>query len=359
MNTTLELSELNYQIGQLFMAGIPGTNLDESTEFLIRDYNLGGIILFSRNIHDPVQLAKLCHEIQSASMKYHGNSLFLAVDQEGGRVARLRKPFTVFPGNEAIGKDETPVESAKEFGTVTAKEMRIVGLNMNLAPVVDVKRGRPEKHLKGRMFGEDHETVSLLGKTVVNALQKNMVMSVAKHFPGLGSTDIDPHLNLPRIDLDMKEINEVNIPPFMAAMKEGVSAILTSHATYPALDPNAPATMSSQVLNGFLRESLGFQGLIITDDLEMGAIAKKWGVSKGALASFEAGADILLICANQKNVMDSLALIRGKILSEEIPRERLTQSLTRIMKAKSRFIQTKEKISLLEVKKYFKMGIRN
>ena len=354
MNTLLDLSELNQNLGQLFMAGMPGTCLDEDTELLIRDYNLGGIILFSRNIEDPMQLARLCRDIQKAAVKYHCDPLFLAVDQEGGRVARLRKPFTVFPGNEAIGMDERPVSKAIEFGTTTAREMKMVGLNMNLAPVVDVRRGKPEKHLRGRMFSDDHGTVALLGGTVVKALQKNGVMAVAKHFPGLGRASIDPHLNLPRIDLDIREIDEVNIPPFKAAINMGVSTIMTSHAAYPALDPKQPATLSPVILNGLLRERLGFDGLIMTDDLEMGAIAKRWGVSKGALASFQAGADILLICEHQKNIIDSIALIREKILREELSNERLSKSLARIMKAKSKFIKRKEKISLKNVEKYFR-----
>ncbi len=357
MNTLLDLSELNQKLGQLFIAGMPSKRLDEGTEILIRDYNLGGIILFSRNIEDPVQLARLCRDIQKTAVKYHCDPLFLAVDQEGGRVARLRKPFTVFPGNEAIGMDERPVSKAIEFGTVTAMEMKMVGLNVNLAPVVDVCRGKPGKHLRGRIFSDDHETVALLGGTVVKALQKNGVMAVAKHFPGLGLASIDPHLNLPRIDLDIREIDEVNIPPFKTAINVGVSAVMTSHAIYPALDPKLPATLSPAILNGILRERLGFDGLIMTDDLEMGAIAKRWGVSKGALASFKAGADILLICEDQKNVLDSFALIREKILREEIPNERLSQSLARIMKAKSKFIKPKEKILLKHVEKYFRLRV--
>jgi len=353
LNPLLDLSELNQRLGQLFMAGIPGTRLDESTELLIRDYNLGGIIFFSRNIDNPVQLARLCRDIQKAAFRYHGNPLFLAVDQEGGRVARLKKPFTVFPGNEAIGIDKESVSKAMEFGKVTAREMKIVGLNMNLAPVVDVRKGKPEKHLMGRIFSEDHEMVALLGGIVVKALQENGVMAVAKHFPGLGQTGIDPHFNLPRIELDTREINEVNIPPFKAAINSGVSAIMTSHAIYPSLDSEQPATLSQIILNGLLREKLSFDGLIMTDDLEMGAIAKRWGVPEGALASFRAGADILLICEDQKNVLDSIALIREKILREDISKDRLSKSLARIMAVKSKFIKKKEKILLKNVKEYF------
>jgi beta-N-acetylhexosaminidase len=353
LNTILDLSELNQRLGQLFITGMPGTSLDEGTELLIREYNLGGIILFSRNINDPMQLARLCHDIQNAAVRYQCGPLFIAIDQEGGRVARLRKPFTVFPGNEAMGTDERPVRKAVEFGTVTAREMKMVGLNMDLAPVVDVRKGRPERHLRGRLFSEDPKTVALLGGKVVKALQENGIMAVAKHFPGLGRASTDPHLNLPVIDMDMREINEVNIPPFKAAIDMGVSAVMTSHALYIALDPENPATLSSVIINGLLRERLGFHGLIMTDDLEMGAIAKGCGVPEGALASFQAGADILLICEGQKHFPESLALIREKILRGELSNERLSQSLQRIKKVKSRFIKPKQKIMFRKVERYF------
>jgi beta-N-acetylhexosaminidase len=339
------------------MAGMPGPHLDEKTEVLIRDYNIGGIILFSRNIEDPIQVARLCHDIQDASIKYHGVPVFLAVDQEGGRVARLREPFTQFPGNAAIGKDDLPVEKAIEFALTTAKEMRLVGLNMDFAPVVDVRRGEPEKHLKGRIFGEDPEKTALLGRTVVKTLQKNGVMAVAKHFPGLGRADLDPHLDLPRIELNKKDMEEVNLPPFRAVIDENVTGIMTSHAIYPALDPDLPGTLSPKILIRLLREEMGYKGLIITDDLEMGAIARQWGVAEGALAALEAGADILLICENQNNLLKSMNLIRTKLLKDEIPFQRLIDSHKRVVKARSKFLGRNEEIILEKVKEYFKLRI--
>ena len=353
MNTTLDLSELNSKIGQLFMVGIPGHDLDKETEALIRDYNLGGVILFARNIQDPIQLAGLCQQLQDKAMEYDNLPLLLAVDQEGGRVARLREPFTVFPGNKAIGMDERPVERAEEFGAVTGKEMKMVGLNMNLAPVVDVQRGELEKHLESRSFGEDPEKVALLGKTVVKALQDNGVMAVAKHFPGLGRATLDPHLHLPRIDVDRHEIEQVNLPPFKAAIEAGVSGIMTSHAIYPALDPERPATLSPLVLTDLLREKMGFEGLVITDDLEMGAIANHWQVAEGAVKAFEAGSDILLICKEQKNVLESIHLIRSKLLQGDITFKRLAQSVDRIKKARSALHAHLERISFAGIKQYF------
>jgi beta-N-acetylhexosaminidase len=353
LSATLDLSELNLRVGQLFMVGMPGPQLDEDTEALIRDYNPGGVVLFSRNIEDPLQLTNLCLDLQDAAMESHGLPLILAIDQEGGRVARLKEPFTQFPGNTAMGQDARPLEKAVDFGRITAKEMRLVGLNMDFAPVLDVQMGKPEKYLKGRTFGEDVKMVSRLGRTVVSSLQEHGVLAVAKHFPGLGHSRVDPHFELPRIESNMKEIEEVNLPPFQAVIHEGVSGIMTSHAVYPALDAKQPATFSPVILTQLLRERMDFNGLIITDDLEMGAIARHWGVAEGAAAAFEAGADILLICKDQRNVLEGLELLRRRLLRDEIPFQRLVQSSNRIMKVRSDLLERKEWILPANVKKYF------
>jgi len=341
-------------IGQLFMVGMPGPHLDEATDHLIREGHVGGIILFSRNIEDPLQLAALCRDLQAAASESQDPPLFLAVDQEGGRVARLKEPFRSFPGNAAVGMDEEPVKKAIEFATVTSREMGMVGLNMNLAPVVDVQRGEIEKHLAGRSFGEDPEVVAFLGRTVVKHLQKNGIMAVAKHFPGLGRADVDPHFHLPKINIGLEELERVNFPPFAAAIEEGVCGIMTSHAIYPALDPEKPATLSPMVLTKVLRERMGFRGLTITDDLEMGAIAEDWSVAEGALTSFQAGADILLICKDQSHVRESLDLMRQSLSKGTVSRERLAQSLERIRRIKASFLGHRQDISLAGVREYFK-----
>jgi beta-N-acetylhexosaminidase len=335
------------------MIGMPGPHLDKETDILIRESHIGGIILFSRNIENPLQFASLCRDLQAAASKGQDRPLFLAVDQEGGRVSRLREPFTSFPGNAAIAMDEEPVKKVIEFATVTAREMKLVGLNMNLAPVVDVQRGELEKHLAGRSFGEDPEIVSFLGKTVVKHLQQNGIMAVAKHFPGLGRAEVDPHVHLPKINIDLEELEKINFPPFAAAIQEGVCGVMTSHALYPALDPERPATLSPAVLTEVLRERMDFKGLTITDDLEMGAIAAEWSVPDGALESFHAGADILLICEDQGHVRESLDALRQATSKGTISSERLAQSLERIRETKARFLGLRQKISLAEVREYF------
>ena len=337
------------------MVGMPGPQLDEDTRVLIRDYNVGGVVLFSRNIEGPMQLTNLCQDLQDAAMEFHDLPLILAIDQEGGRVARLKEPFTQFPGNTAMGQDAKPLEKAIEFGRITARELTLVGLNMDFAPVLDVQRGEPEKHLRGRTFGGDVKMVSRLGKTVVKSLQEHGILAVAKHFPGLGCSSVDPHFELPRIELDMKEMEEINLPPFQAAINVRVSGIMTSHAIYPVLDPERPATLSPVIITRLLREEMGFEGLIITDDLEMGAIAKHWGIAEGAAAAFEAGVDILLICEDQNRVLEGIELLRQRLLQGEISSQRLDQSNERIKKVRSDLLDRREWVLTANIKKYFNL----
>lgn len=357
MHSTLELSEVDGWIGRLFMAGMPGPEMDRETETLIRDHCLGGIILFSRNIQDPIQLASLCSRLQETAMESQGIPLFLAVDQEGGRVARLQEPFTAFPGNGRIGNDPHAGEKALAFGEITAREMRLVGLNMDMAPVVDVLTGPADQHLAGRMFGSDPARVGMLGQCVIKGLQENGVMAVAKHFPGLGRATRDPHHNLPIIEADMHEMEETHLPPFKAAMDQNVSAVMTSHALYPVLDPEWPATLSRRIVTGVMRERLGFDGLVITDDLEMGAVRKRWGVARAAVAGFHAGCDILLICSDQGTVLEGMTLLRKTLLRGEMPLQRLRESVQRVMRAKERFLGRGTDISLDEIREYFKTRV--
>ena len=353
MNPILDLSEITQKIGRLFIGGIPGPELDADTINLIKNYHLGGIILFSRNVEDPIQLARLCRDIQRVSMENSGIPLFLAIDQEGGRVARLKRPFTQSPGNAAIGENPNPEESVLDFAITTAREMSLVGLNMNMAPVLDVAQVNMDSHLMGRSFSQDPLLVTKLGKIVINTLQQGGIMAVAKHFPGLGKSDLDPHRHLPTINATFEEMESIHLTPFAGAIEANVSAIMSSHAVYPALEPGIPATLSRKIMTGLLREKMRFCGLIISDDLEMGAIAKERGLPEGAADAFEAGIDLLLICKNQSLLLDSIELIRDMVLKGDISYERLERSSERIATYKKRFLYPRKRISLKAVKEYF------
>lgn len=353
MNATLDLSEITQKIGQLFIGGVPGPVLDESTINLIKDYHLGGIILFNRNVRDPIQLAHLCEDLQRVSMENSGLPLFLAIDQEGGRVARLKEPFTQFPGNTSIGENPDPEQGALHFASTTVREMSLVGLNMNMAPVLDVAQPNMDSHLVGRCFSHEPLRVTKLGKIVINTLQQGGIMAVAKHFPGLGKSDLDPHLHIPYINVTSEEMGSIHLPPFAGAIEANVSAIMSSHAVYPALEPGIPATLSRKIMTDLLREKMHFDGLIISDDLEMGAITKERGLPEGAADALDAGIDLLLICKNQSHLLDSIELIRDRLIKGDIPHERLERSSDRITKYKKRFLYPPKRISLKAVKEYF------
>lgn len=353
MQSTLELGELDSKVAQLFIVGMPGRELDENTKALITDWGIGGIILFSRNVKDPIQIARLCNLLQGLAIESQDNPLFLAIDQEGGRVSRFREPFSVFPGNEAIGKSANPEQRAEDFAQVTAMEMGLVGLNMDLAPVLDVPRGEPEAHLKGRTFGEDPDLTGTLGSIIIKTLQGNGIMSVAKHFPGLGAARLDPHKTELSINVDERELREVDFIPFEKAIESEVVGIMMSHAYYPALDPNMPATMSRVIIRNILRNELGYEGLILTDDLEMGAVTRHWGVPEAAALALGAGADLLLICESQELVPEAIAEIRGRILRGEISVQRLHAAVEKIAEAKLAYFPKWHPVSVAKVSEYF------
>ncbi len=355
MNSTLELSELNTMIGSLFTVGIASTEPDKDALALIREYRVGGIILFSRNIENPLQLASLCRRLQEESIAATGNPLFLAVDQEGGPVARLREPFTRQPGASEIGGSPDPMERAASFASVTAAEMKLVGLNMNMAPVMDVPSGEPERHLFGRTYSTNPEKVAAIGLKVIEGLQRRNILSVAKHFPGLGKANLDPHHLLPIIDSPALEMEQRDLVPFIRAIKAGVAGIMTSHAVYSALDPGTPATLSGSIITGLLREKLRFGGLVITDDLEMGAVAGGPGVAKSAVKAFEAGADILLVCKDFDCIVQSIDAVKSAVIRGSIPPSRLRQSTQRIHRAKDSIRVAPKTISPEKIRAYFRM----
>ncbi len=351
MAATLEFSEIDSMIGRLFMTGMPGPRLDEGTRSLIRRGEIGGIILFSRNIAGPLQVAGLCRALQQEAVRFQGEPLLIAADQEGGPVARLPAPFSRFPGGEVMARSADPERAVRRYAAVTAREMTLVGLNVNFAPVLDLAPPGVEGVLAGRSLGQDPARVARLGCAIITDFQKGGLLAVAKHFPGLGSADLDPHHALPTISMAGEQEERRHLAPFREAARAGAAGIMTAHALYPLKDERHPATLSSALLTGVLREQWGYRGLIVTDDLEMGAITGQWDVAEGAAAAFKAGADILLICRNQEHVGRARDRIRRALLREEIPLSRLLASNARIRRARSRLAAVDPEMRA--VKRYF------
>jgi beta-N-acetylhexosaminidase len=240
--------------GQRLMVGFDGTAFNEDLKFLIGTLQVGGLILFSRNLGEPDKIGRLCMDCQAYAREKGLPPLFIAIDQEGGQVARLKPPFTQFPGNPAIKNRE----DAKRFARLTAEELNRIGVNMNMAPVVDIAPEGIESVMAKRAFGSDPKWVSDMALAVIGGLQQNRIMAVAKHFPGIGRTVLDSHLHLPDLNVVEDELIEFDLIPFVDAVREKVAGVMLSHIRYTGIDPVWPASLSPAITKGLLRKKLGY-----------------------------------------------------------------------------------------------------
>ena len=316
------------------MIGFTGTSVTPDLADFFREYQPGGVILFARNLENPAQIVQLTNDLQNLSPQY---PLFIAIDQEGGRVSRLPSGFTIFPSCATVGRCKT-TELAYQVAAATAAELRAVGINMNMAPVLDVDTNPKNPIIGDRAFGPDPAQVCELGQATMAGLQDNRVVACGKHFPGHGDTAADSHLELPVVDASRERLERTELPPFRHAIKHGLLSIMTAHVRYPALDPAVPATLSSGILTGLLRTQLGFNGLIITDDLEMHAIIDHYGIQDAATMAFQAGADILLVCKDRGRVTAAMDRIYAAVESGTISETRVQASLLRIAAVKAQVL---------------------
>ena len=320
--------------GQRLMAGFSGTTLNADLKFLIKRLKAGGIILFSRNLETPEQIKHLCEDIQTYARLCEQPPLFIAVDQEGGQVARLKEPFTQFPGNPHMDTEEDAIH----FAEVTAAELTRVGINMNMAPVMDVAPDEINSIMAKRAFGGNPAWVARLGVKVIEHLQYNNIIAVAKHFPGIGRTILDSHMDLPMLDDDMSAIEKTDLVPFKAGIQHGVSGVMLSHIFYKKLDPQWPASLSDKIARVLLREQMGFDGLVLTDDLDMGAIVKHYDIQTAIQRILAAEIDLVLICHKGPNIEIAYKeLLQGIKGSADMAAKGI-ESVKRIMKLKNRYL---------------------
>ncbi len=320
--------------GQRLMAGFNGTGLNNDLMFLIDTLKIGGIILFSRNLANPDQIKELCMSVREYALKCGQPPLFISIDQEGGQVARLKKPFTQFPGNPDIKNEE----DARHFAEITASELKNVGINMNMAPVLDVVFDATKSIMKKRSFGYDPELVSKLGIKVIEHLQQNRIMAVAKHFPGIGRTVLDSHIEMPALDVDLKTLESSDLLPFAEAIKHGVSGIMLSHILYNKIDNKWPASLSIRIAKDLLRGSMGFNGIVMTDDLDMEAIKSNHDIKTVIKQILLADIDIVLICHKGPNIEIAYEKILKEFNDSKNIKDRGKESVRRILKIKQRNI---------------------
>jgi beta-N-acetylhexosaminidase len=323
--------------GQRLMVGFEGTVFDDDLRFMITEMRVGGLILFKRNVSDPSQVAELCEAAQNCAEETDNPNLLIAIDQEGGPVARLGPPFTVFPGSRAVGTARSE-DAAKEFASVTARELKSAGITMNLAPVMDVAAPGSDSVMADRVFGEEPELVAYLGNIVIETLQKNGVPAAAKHFPGIGRTTLDSHADLPYLDVERQVLDATDLVPFRAAIEMGVEAVMLSHVVYQDLDPEWPASLSSIIAKDLLRHVMGFKGITITDDLDMGAIDKHFDVKTVSRRVSEAEIDIALICRDRLKVEGAYRFLIEAVRESEASKKKATESVQRILNLKQKYL---------------------
>lgn len=342
----LDALSLDEKIGQMLCFGWRGDDclhaVNAHARECIREMRVGGMVVMGRNVQrqdtrppPPVDLPAV-RAMRDEMQELAALPLLLPTDQEGGRVARFGAPFTRFPAAGVIGQ-AGDIDLARQAARITGEELAQAGINMNFAPCADVNSNPANPVIGDRAFGATPEVVAPMVRAQIAGYADAGILSCAKHFPGHGDTSLDSHLALPTVTGDRDAMEARELIPFCAAIDAGVDAIMTAHILFPALDPaRLPATLSATLLTGLLRERLGFDGLIVTDCLEMKAVADHWGTARAALLAAKAGADLLLVCHTPERQRATRAMLLDAARTGDLPLDRIDDAVTRILAAKRR-----------------------
>ena len=333
----LKTLTLQQKIGQMLMVAVPGYSINKTTKKIFENYKPGSVLFFGYNLKNADQIKSFIDELQKLSFEKSKIPLFVTLDQEGGRVKRIKSGVTQFPGNMAAGISNDS-KLVFKWGKILGVELRKLGINMNLAPVLDINNNPDNPVINTRSFGSNLEVVSELGVSYATGLKESGVIAVGKHFPGHGDTESDSHLTLPVIKYDLNRLRKVEFVPFQNSIENGLDVIMTAHISYPEiLGNNDSATISKFFLTDILRKELNFKGIVITDDMEMNAVSGKMDIGKAAVTSILAGSDIILTSSFGKNISVIYKRIYKAIQSKKISIERINQSVKRILELKLRY----------------------
>jgi beta-N-acetylhexosaminidase len=326
----MKLAEL---VGERLVIGIPGTTITPAIIRHFQELHAGGLILYRINFESPQQLKKLIRDLEEAL----GRKLLVMADHEGGRVVMFRDGITVFPDNQAFGATGN-VDNARRQGAIEAKELRRLGLDVNLAPVLDVLTEAYSPNIGIRSYGQNWQMVAEMGAARLAAMQQGGLSACAKHFPGKGHAPVDAHLGLPVIPSTWKEMEEVHLKPFVRAIQTGVDLVMSSHPYYPNLDQGEMriATFSRRIIYDYLRKELDFQGVITTDDLEMGAVKALCPIGEAGILATRAGHDLLLVCHDLTAQKEVYAKLLEAYTNKQLPLQELEESHERIQKLKGK-----------------------
>ncbi|MEW9677230.1 beta-N-acetylhexosaminidase [Lentibacillus sp. L22] len=348
----IENMSLDEKIGQMIIAGVDGTQADQQAKALISNDKVGGIILYANNMESPEQTLQLVNDLK-AQNKGNRMPLFLGVDQEGGDVSRLPGELTPIPNNGQIGK-RNDKEYARSIGVTLGKQVQAFGFNMDFAPVMDVNSNPDNPVIGDRSFGDNPEIVSSLGIQTMQGIQSEGIIPVIKHFPGHGDTSEDSHVQLPKVDKNIHQLQQTELPPFENAMEQGADAVMVAHILLPKLDADYPASMSKKVIQGVLRDQLHGDGVVMTDDMTMGAIMDNFAIGEAAVKAVQAGSDIVMVAHDEENVMQAVKALKDAVDNGDLSEKRINESVERIIKLKRKYRITDEQVESASVDKLLK-----
>jgi beta-N-acetylhexosaminidase len=323
------------KIGQLVIAGIDGYEIDAGTEELVEKYHVGGFILLKKNVRDTKQMHSLINSLKENN-KANKIPLFLAIDEEGGKISRMPEEFTRIPASKKIG-DQNNSELSYQIGTILGEELKAFGLNMDFAPVLDINSNPQNPVIGDRAFGDHTDIVTKLGIETMKGLQDQNIISVVKHFPGHGDTSVDSHVSLPTVNHDLERLESFELLPFSEAIKNKADAVMIAHILLPKIDRDHPSTFSKIMITDILREKMNFDGVVITDDMTMGAVTNNYDIGAAAVQSINAGSDIILVCHDYEKEKAVIQALLDAANSGTITQERIEQSVYRVLSLKKKY----------------------
>jgi beta-N-acetylhexosaminidase len=325
---------IRHEIGQLLIAGFEGTSLPVELRAIAREFSLGGVIFFARNVEGPEQVAEVSRDARAL---VPATPPWVSVDQEGGRVARFKRPFTEWPPMLSLGRARDE-DLARRFARSLAAELRAVGVTLDFAPVLDILTNPLNSVIGDRALGEEAAVVGRLGAAIAEELQHAGVAACGKHFPGHGDTTADSHHDLPLVEHPPDRLRAVEFEPFRAAVRAGVASLMVAHVLVPAFDETRPSSLSAAVLR-LIRDELGFDGVVFTDDLEMRAVTDRYSIPEAAVEAIAAGCDAVLICSGRADQQAAaLEALVHAVEDERIPYARIEEALRRQQIMKERFL---------------------
>lgn len=325
-------------VGQRLVGGFPGKEMSPEFIRLVKEYKLGNVILFQHNVESMVQVKQLCRDIQKLVKQETGHYAFITIDQEGGVVTRLPEDGCNVPGAMAVAATGDP-ENAGTLAKITSEELKYLGVNFNLAPVMDVNNNPQNPVIGVRSYGDTAETVMKFGVASVKGYQEGKVLSCAKHFPGHGDTAVDSHIGLPVIDKSLEELENLELKPFRAVIENGIPAVMSSHILFPKLEPdNIPCTMSKRIITGVLKEKIGFKGLVLSDCMEMDAIQKYYGTANGIVAAMAAGVDMVFVSHTAELLEEGIQAVYKAVEEGKLSLEEMQKSAEKVVSYKEKYI---------------------